>query len=290
MDLSIQFLSDYGHKVKLNNKEILCYSKDQLKEKYPENNFVLIGETKSLEEESKQNRDAISARYSSSIILSVDKYRKNSRLFYKEAGFLSTGKNCYIAVLKSRIPFWLHLFSGIIFLGVLLLLLLLPREAPPDPPRPPDTDPYIQTIPPPVTEPSPDTTDPPDTDYPPTTDTPDTDASGGGSVSMTYVLIAKTSLSTKEVGIYFANPQKSTHDVVLELYIKRGEEALLLAKSGLIPKGNSLLKMTAEEETLNRLLLGDYEGYFNVICYDSETGKEALVQPQISGVTVTVIQ
>ena len=43
---------------------------------------------------------------------------------------------------------------------------------------------------------------------------------GGGSVSMIYTLDADVSLSSGAITMYFKNPSNSTHDVVLEAYIK----------------------------------------------------------------------
>ncbi len=267
MGIVVEKKNDYNRSVKMKSNRIQCYNKKLLKRMYPDNGYRIVGETKRIDESVRKG--GITATYDSSVSLSISNYKENSRLFYREAGYLSVGSNRYIVVLKRRLLLWISVMLAMI--GITILLLWNPFE-----------DKQVSLI-----EPLPDV----DKNIVILPDGDDDDmASGGQSVSMSYVLEAKTSLSTREIGIYFANPHKSNQDVVLELYVIGGDEDVLLATSGRIPRGNSLTKMTAEEKALSRLKTGSYEAYYKIICYDSTTEEKALVEPKITDVQLTVIK
>ncbi len=267
MQFLIEQLADYNREVKLKSGKISCYSKKELKNKYPEKTYTLVGETKKIAKEN--DKEGITAVYGPQTLLSVSNYKANSRLLWREAGYISVGGNRYIALLKSRLAFLWFFLIGLLSVGVCLCLLFNVKEEQPSVIDPiPEPDKNISAI--------------PDGDSNISTD--------AGTLSMTYVLKAKVSLSTGEVGIYFANPQKSNQNVVIELYIVNGEENVLLAKSGQIPRGNRLFKLEAEKNTLSRLKVGDYEGFYRIICWDAESGGKSLVEPKITDVVITVIE
>ncbi|MBQ9972860.1 MAG: hypothetical protein IJP24_04980, partial [Firmicutes bacterium] len=112
---------------------------------------------------------------------------------------------------------------------------------------------------------------------------------GGGSVSMIYTLEADVSLSSGAITMYFKNPSDSTHDVVLEAYIKSDGAEYLVGKSGRLPAGYELSTLTLISDYAV-LSEGMYDGLYKVQCYNPQTGELALVAPQITDLTFTVRQ
>ncbi len=269
MNFSIEHLVSYNKKLKIKSNNIECYDKGLLKRRHPDKDYKIIGETKRVLKS--DEKSVLTATYSPAVTFTVSGYKSSSRLLYREAGYLSVGENNYIVVLKSRLAFLIWFLTALVILGTALFIILnAENDSPATTIKPlPDADENVVAIPNNKDEPS---------------------ASGGNSISMSYVLEAKASLSTGEVGIYFSNPHKSNQDAVLELYIVNGNEEVLLATSGRIPRGNSLTEMTADNEALSRLTEGSYEAFYKIICYDSSSGAKALVEPKITDVNLTVIK
>ncbi len=272
MGLSIEHLEDYNRRIKLGKNKISCYSKKGLERKYPNKGYYLYGETTGAFDEKKhKNKHCELAEYDEKLTLAVSPYRSNSRASYKEAGYLSTGNDRYVVLLKSRLPLFIHLAVFLIVLicaAVALHYMTLPPTPPPEPPPTvaPEKDPGAIKLP---------------DDTPP--------AEGSGTLSLSYILKAKVSESTGEIGMYVSNPAKSNKNIVIQLFVKRHDGDLLLSSSGLIPRAHSLTSMTADKDALALLKKGEYEGYFKISCYDAESGKRELIEPQISDLSVTVI-
>ena len=128
----------------------------------------------------------------------------------------------------------------------------------------------------------------PDETLPPETQAPETDDNkGGGSVSMIYTLNAQVSLKGEKIGIFFQNPQKSTHNVAVELYVISGGNEYLIGKSQLIPPGYQLSTLDYSDDNVT-LVNGVYSGLYKVLFYDSTTGELANVNSHIPNVKVTV--
>ncbi len=106
---------------------------------------------------------------------------------------------------------------------------------------------------------------------------------GGGAVSLTYSKAVRIDLSDKKVALLFANPSKSTHDVVLQLVIKD----TVVMKSGTLSPGNKVTKLDLLKGTENLLQAGEYESKFVVSYFDRQSGEAAKVNTEIP-VTVTV--
>ena len=269
---------DQKLKVKLENHEFSCFSKKELSNIHPEDNYTVVGEV------IKNNKKrAIADFIAGEKTFKVSRYGKNGRVLNKEAGFVKVGENEYIAVLKSRIPFLLILAA----LGIILLLLLamllqpegddMPVINPNNPLPPQDQNAVIIDPNAPLPEDKDEEELPPDVEP------------GGGSLSMIYTLEAEISLSNGNISLYFMNPSDSTHDVVLEAYVVANGTEYLVAKSGRLPAGYSLPSMALITD--NAVLSeGIYEGLYKVQCYNPQTGELALVAPQITDLTITVKQ
>lgn len=106
---------------------------------------------------------------------------------------------------------------------------------------------------------------------------------GGGAVSLTYSKAVNIDLSDKKVTLLFANPSKSTHDIVLQLVIKN----TVVMQSGTLSPGNKVTKLDLLKGTENLLQAGEYESKFVVSYFDRQSGEAAKVNTEIP-VTVTV--
>lgn len=259
--------TDHDRKLKLNRQDVFCYSKKQLEKLYPEKDWRTVGEVCA------GNRKEATARLKTdSAEFSVSDCGSHSALLWRKAGYARVERDGYVVLLKSRVPFLLILLGLLAALAVLLLLLLRPQEpvvVEPDHPLPP-RDPYVQPI---------------EDDNSQRAEVPE----GGGSVSMIYTLEASIDLSTGEVNIYFKNPNASSHDVVVELYIVSEGEEYPVAESGLLEPGYQLTRMELGADA-PMLTQGLYDGLFRLRCYDPTSGERALVAPEITGLEITVIQ
>ena len=273
---------DYEEEVKLNGIEIPCYSKKDLENMYPNDNWKIVGETKA-----KNKKKIRSELFLSDVIdinqLDVDDMGKeipfkvsragtHSKLLYKRAGYVPVdlGEDNYIALLKFRAAFifWLVGLLGLLIgIGVTLFFLLNHEE-----------DPFVFNPMPPV-------------DTSAQKNENDNEESRpleqGGLMSMVYKLKAEISLSTNDIKIYFQNPGKSNHNVALELYVVSGGNEVKIAESGVIEPGFMLRHLTYEPENVV-LSEGNYEGKFKVIYYNPETGERAFVDSELVGVKIIV--
>lgn len=108
---------------------------------------------------------------------------------------------------------------------------------------------------------------------------------GGGSVSLTYAREVNIDLSEKSVSLLFANPGKSNQDIVLQLEIQDS----VVVQSGTLSPGKQVTRLELSEESAARLTAGTYEGIFNVLYYDLESGERAIVNTEIP-ITIQVNQ
>ena len=266
---------DHDQKVKLDQEQILCYSKKQLDQLDPQGGYTILGET------SKGNsKVAIGQFLARDSEFTVSEFGKHSRITNRVAGYVRVGQDEYLAILKSRWPFILLLLALLGILAVLIAMLLKGPEIPviqQEHPLP-EQDHNAVII-------------DPDSPLEPEEEEPDhqqgSSEEGGGSVSMIYTLEAKISLATKEISMYFKNPTASTHDVVCELYVISDGKEYRIAKSGRIPAGYELSTMTYTDEAAI-LSEGMYSGKYKVQCYDPKTGEMALVAPEITDVSISV--
>ena len=258
---------DYDDEIEIYGEQLDYYSPKQMKELYPDkDSYTIVGEIRRNNKKEAIEKIKIGDKYRK-----VAKYKAFSRIFNKEVGYLCVGDDEYILILKSRLAFLLMLFGlgfGILVASLLLWFLLKPEEVTPINPLPP-VDTGVQTLP-----------DDGSTARP-------VDPNGGGTVSMIYSLDAEMSLSTGKISMYFQNPKTSNHDVVLELYIISGDQEVLVATSGRLPTGAGLYVMQFDE-TAAKLMEGTYAAKFKVHYYNPITGEKALVESDITDVTIKV--
>ena len=277
MQYSVISAPTYDAQVKLKGETIQCCSKQQLKRTYPRGGCKVVGEI------SGKEKRKIGILPVGKTEFSISSPGAHSSLLWRETGYLQVGRDEYIAVLKSRVPFLL-LLLGLLAAIVLLLGLLMGGED--------------------VIGPGPDVSDgptviAPDHPLPPIdsgAEKLEGDSSekaeaekGGGSVSMIYSLDASIVLSTGDITIYFQNPNASTHNVSVDMYIVSGGQEYLIAQSGLLEAGYGLshLTMMKDGPTLSE---GLYTGLFRLQCYDPVTGEKAIIVPEIAGLNITVTQ
>lgn len=106
---------------------------------------------------------------------------------------------------------------------------------------------------------------------------------GGGSVSLTYSREVSIDLSDKTATLLFANPGKSNQDMVLQIVI----QDTVIVQSGTLKPGNQVTALDLLDGAAKKLSAGTYEGNFNVLYYNPETGEKAIVNTEIP-ITITV--
>ena len=261
---------DFDDSYKVKKRKIPCYSKDKMKELYEsEDDYTLVGETK------KDNKKELIGNFDyDGYNLKVSEVGKNSKIIYKKANFVPVGEDQYIVLLKNRwiIIFWL--LGLLVGIGLAIWLIWwiansssIGQQEIPDNPLP-SLDPNLAVA---VND---------DT-------VKEVSEEGGGSVTMWYSLDAALSLSTGNIDMYFINPNASNHSVVIELCVMNGSEEIVIATSGLIPSGMGITTMNFDSSSV-ALSAGDYEGKYNVYAYDPVTGEKAIMEMEITDLTISV--
>ena len=104
------------------------------------------------------------------------------------------------------------------------------------------------------------------------------DSSGsGGSVSLRYSDQVSIDLSDNTAFLYFANPSRSDHDLILQIIVQ--DE--VIAQSGCIPAGHKVETLPLLTASASRLREGWYSGKFVLYYYDQQTGEKAAVNTEI---------
>lgn len=106
---------------------------------------------------------------------------------------------------------------------------------------------------------------------------------GGGSVSLTYSRDVSVDLSDKTASLLFANPGKSNQDIVLQIVIRE----TVIVQSGTLKPGNQVTELDLLDGAAKKLSAGTYDGNFNVLYYNTETGEKAIINTEIP-ITITV--
>lgn len=258
--------TDHDQKAKVQKQEILCYSEKQLKKLYPGGDYSVVGETRA-----SKKKAAIAHMQANGATLEVSAHKSHNTLLTKCVGYARVGANEFVALQVSRIPFLIILAACIVALAGAGTVLVTSLTAPPPGPViiAPDHPMPSQDVNSQVNED--DNTQKAEVEE------------GGGSLSMVYSLDAKLNLDTGKIQIYFKNPNASTHDVSIILYIVSGDTEVAIAQSGRVSAGYSLTQLEMVEGTAT-LTEGVYNGYYLLSLFDPETGERALVQPEITGV------
>ena len=111
---------------------------------------------------------------------------------------------------------------------------------------------------------------------------------GGAGVNLTYTPTATVDLSEGTVKLYYANPSKSTQDMVISLVLENGDT--VICRSQRITAGNQVRELPLEEGAKEMLDVGGYNARYVVGCYDPDTNEKAIVELVGSGVVVTVVE
>lgn len=108
---------------------------------------------------------------------------------------------------------------------------------------------------------------------------------GGGAVSISYGANVSVILSNQTVALYFANPAKSTQDMLIQLVV----QDTVLVQSGRIEPGNQVTTLNLADGAADMLSAGGYEGALMVYYYDHTTGERAMINTEIP-VVITVVE
>ena len=103
---------------------------------------------------------------------------------------------------------------------------------------------------------------------------------GGGSVSISFMDEVTYSVSTGQLSLYYQNPGASTHNVVVQVILVRGEDEYLLSQSGILEPGYQVTSLLADKNA-PQLSTGGYDGKLRLLFYDPETGERAIVDTDI---------
>lgn len=254
---------DYDKKVKFHRTSLFCYSKKQFKKINKQQQIRVIGE---ITGKTKNDCEEVVEINEKPYLLFEP--GDKSRILYREVGWLCNDEGSYVVVLKNRLPiFLLILLLAVIIASVIWFAFF---RQPADPVViPPSVDPNVSVI------------------------EGDNDSEkmeapeGGGAVRLTYSLDAILTFSTGDIRMYFQNPNVSTQNIALTLYLLNGEEQIKIAESGMIEPGYGLSSMEFIENSAV-LSVGTYEALYVVSFFDPETGEKALVESNITDVRLQV--
>ena len=97
----------------------------------------------------------------------------------------------------------------------------------------------------------------------------------GGAVTLTFS--KDVTIENGKAELYFANPGKSTHDIVLQIIIRDN----VIAQSGAIAPGNQIKTIDLAENVDEMLRKAEYDGKFMVYYYDKQNGEKAVLNTEI---------
>ena len=106
---------------------------------------------------------------------------------------------------------------------------------------------------------------------------------GGGAISLEYNSQVTVDLSDGKAYLSYANPGKSTQDIVLRIEIQN----TAVAQSGTIRPGNQVSELELMDGTAKKLQEGVYDAVFRILSYDPVTDEKAMVDT-LAEITVTV--
>lgn len=270
--LNTVLCNDYDSRIKAAGRSLFCYSDKYLKSKYKNSDeYEIIGEV--CINNQKKTLSELDIELTDGKTFCVSRPNKISRMLFKEAGYVCVGKNQYVLLLKSRLPFFITFGTGIVVLACMSVVcwnLLTtapkgPTEIAPYNPLP-QIDEAVVRIDEPVKQPV------------------DNEQK---IVRMRYTAAAVIDLSDGSIMIDMNNPNDSTQSMVLELYLASDEGNIKIAESGLIPSGYALPEMRMIENSAI-LSEGLYHGKFLLSYYSPSTGEKAIVDSWIDGVQVIV--
>jgi len=112
---------EQAERIKLGKNTFRCYSPKQMEKRYPNDDYIIIGEVKNGSKKKKigklDNGHPVSKRGT------------HSALFSRKAGYICVDEDTYIVVLRPRLLPWLLLGLVVLALGAVLLLRTSSRSA-----------------------------------------------------------------------------------------------------------------------------------------------------------------
>ena len=106
---------------------------------------------------------------------------------------------------------------------------------------------------------------------------------GGGAISLEYDSQVTVDLSDGKAYLSYANPGKSTQNIVLRIEI----QDTAVVQSGTIRPGNQVSELELLDGAAKKLQEGVYDAVFRILSYDPVTGEKAMVDT-LAEITVTV--
>ena len=106
---------------------------------------------------------------------------------------------------------------------------------------------------------------------------------GGGAIILEYDSQVTVDLSDGKAYLSYANPGKSTQDIVLRIEI----QDTAVVQSGTIRPGNQVSELELLDGAAKKLQEGVYDAVFRILSYDPVTGEKAMVDT-LAEITVTV--
>lgn len=106
---------------------------------------------------------------------------------------------------------------------------------------------------------------------------------GGGAISIEYENRVTIDLSDGKAYLSYANPGKSTQNIVLRIEI----QDTAVVQSGTIRPGNQISELELLDGAAKKLQEGVYDAVFRILSYDPVTGEKAMVDT-LAEITVTV--
>lgn len=100
---------------------------------------------------------------------------------------------------------------------------------------------------------------------------------GSGSVDIIYEKDINIDLSENKVYLVFGNPEKSNHDILIQLIVKD----LLISESGMIQSGNRVKELELQNDVKNKLIPGQYEGEIRAYFYNPVSAEKAIIDVKI---------
>ena len=276
------FKQDYDKRIFLGGEFLFGYSEKKMRSLYPEKNYTVVGEAKSakelnrrnLKQQEKKKERRIGQLHVNEKELDLFPRGEHNSILHKREGYICVGEHTFVEVHSSRIPFLVTLLTllAMIAVATVLIIGLLSNPKPPviNPDHPlPDIDPDIEVL--------------------PDDDEKVNSEGGGGFVSMVYTKDVTVSLSTNKAKIFYQNPNKSNHSVVLELYLVSSDTEYFLGRTGLIPAGNAIYQIDVTERDAN-IRAGIYTGLYRTFYYDPITGERAALSSDITQIKVSVTE
>ncbi|MBQ3256131.1 MAG: hypothetical protein IJA67_01770 [Oscillospiraceae bacterium] len=100
---------------------------------------------------------------------------------------------------------------------------------------------------------------------------------GEEGIALTFNPNVSIFLSIEQASVMLSNPSVSTQDIIVEVVI----QDTILVQSDRITPGNQITVLDLEERAAEMLMPGEYDGKLMIHCYDTKTGKKAVVNTEL---------